>query len=112
MGTTGTRSSSAARPTSGHVSRPNSSGTDHISVCSSEIGAKGAHVSGDFNDWSPSATPMKRRKDGTLTATVTLAAGRRYRFRYLLDDGRWENDWAADGYAPNDFGGDDSVIDV
>ncbi|WP_229022995.1 isoamylase early set domain-containing protein [Actinomarinicola tropica] len=78
----------------------------------SEIGATGAHVCGDFNDWSPSATPMKRRKDGTLTATVTLETGRRYRFRYLLDDGRWENDWAADGYAPNDYGGDDSVVEV
>lgn len=25
---------------------------------------------------------------------------------------RWENDWAADAYLPNDLGGDDSVIDV
>ena len=77
-----------------------------------EADAKSAHVCGDFNDWSPTATPMKRRKDGSLAATVSLEVGRRYRFRYLLDDGRWENDWAADGYAPNDFGGDDSVIDV
>ena len=77
-----------------------------------ELEAEGAHVCGEFNDWSPTATPMKRRKDGSLTATLAMEAGRRYRFRYLLDDGRWENDWAADGYAPNDFGGDDSVIDV
>ena len=77
-----------------------------------EVQASRAHVCGDFNDWSPTATPMKRRKDGRLAATVTLDAGRRYRFRYLLDDGRWENDWAADDYAPNDFGGDDSVVEV
>ena len=77
-----------------------------------EVGATTAHLCGDFNDWSPTATPMKRRKDGSLTASVDLEAGRQYRFRYLLDDGRWENDWAADAYLPNDFGGDDSVIEV
>lgn len=77
-----------------------------------EVGTTTAQVCGDFNDWSPTATPMKRHKDGTLTATVDLEAGRQYRFRYLLDDGRWENDWAADAYVPNDFGGDDSVIEV
>ena len=44
--------------------------------------------------------------------TVGLDAGRAYRFRYLLDGQRWENDWAADAYQPNDFGGDDSVVDL
>jgi hypothetical protein len=28
----------------------------------------------------------------------------------LLDGERWENDWAADGYAPNNFGTEDSVV--
>ena len=41
-----------------------------------------------------------------------MAAGRAYRFRYLLDGHRWENDWAADAYKPNDFGADDSVVDL
>ena len=44
--------------------------------------------------------------------TVSLDAGRAYRFRYLLDGQRWDNDWAADAYQPNDFGGDDSVVDL
>ena len=44
--------------------------------------------------------------------TVDLDAGRAYRFRYLLDGQRWDNDWAADAYQPNDFGGDDSVVDL
>ena len=33
-------------------------------------------------------------------------------YRYLVDGERWENDWAADTYAPNDYGGDDSVVDL
>ena len=44
--------------------------------------------------------------------TVGLDAGRAYRFRYLLDGQRWENDWAADAYQPNGFGGDDLVVDL
>ena len=44
--------------------------------------------------------------------TVDLEAGQAYRFRYLLDGQRWDNDWAADAYQPNDFGGDDSVVDL
>lgn len=74
--------------------------------------AAGGHVCGDFNDWSQTATPLERRDDGSLAATVELRAGRSYRFRYLLADGRWENDWHADAYVPNGFGGDDSVVEV
>jgi 1,4-alpha-glucan branching enzyme len=70
-----------------------------------------AALVGEFNGWSPTANPMQH-EDGGFVATVTLQRGRRYRFRYLLDGSRWENDWAADGYEPNEFGGDDSVIDL
>jgi 1,4-alpha-glucan branching enzyme len=73
--------------------------------------AEHACVVGDFNDWSPTADPMERDGDA-FVAALTLAPGRSYRFRYLLDGERWENDWAADAYLPNEFGGDDSVIDL
>ena len=55
---------------------------------------------------------MHRDADGGFSVTVSLDAGRAYRFRYLLDGQRWDNDWAADAYQPNDFGGDDSVVDL
>lgn len=74
-------------------------------------GAETAHVVGEFNEWSTTAHPMTRQDDG-FTAEIPLQPGRAYRFRYLLDGERWENDWAADAYVPNDFGGDDSVIDL
>lgn len=75
-------------------------------------GVDDAHLCGEFNDWSTTATPMTRRKDGTFHATVTLEMDRSYRFRYLLDGERWENDWAADDYVPNEYGGDDSVVET
>ena len=55
---------------------------------------------------------MKRVKSGEWRASMALDAGCRYRFRYLLDGFRWENDWAADDYVPNPFGSDDSVVSV
>ena len=76
-----------------------------------EVRADRIAVAGDFNDWSPRALLMQKGDDGFF-AVVRLEAGRAYRFRYLIDGERWENDWAADLYVPNEFGGDDSVIDL
>jgi hypothetical protein len=55
---------------------------------------------------------MQRKPDGGFTVTLDLEAGRAYRFRYLLDGERWENDWTADDYVPNEYGGDDSLVDL
>lgn len=75
--------------------------------------AKQAHVVGEFNDWSTSATPMKRLKNGAFRATLELEKGRSYQFRYLLEQSRWENDPDADDYLPTPFGGSpNSVINL
>ena len=76
------------------------------------VDAQTAAVCGEWNDWSPGADLMRRDAEGGFSLTVDLDAGRAYRFRYLLDGQRWENDWAADAYQPNGFGGDDSVVDL
>ncbi len=70
------------------------------------------HITGDFNDWEIDATPMIRLKNGDYEVTVDLETGREYRFRYLIDGYRWENDWAADRYDPNPHGEFDSVVVV
>lgn len=77
-----------------------------------EVNAQTACLCGDFNDWTPTAHPMKRRADGSFTLTLALAPGQVHRYRFLLDGERWENDWAADAYAPNPFGADDSVVQL
>ena len=68
-------------------------------------------VAGDFNDWSTSSHPMQRSGD-TFTLFTELAPGRSYRYRYVVDGSRWENDWNAETYEPNPFGGTDSVVDL
>ena len=75
-------------------------------------GASYASVLGDFNEWSADAHPMKRRKDGSFFVVIYLKPGREYRYRYLLDGKRWENDWNSERYAPNEFGSEDSVVSV
>lgn len=72
--------------------------------------ATSAMLVGEFNGWSTDATPMESTGD-SFEVTVPLAPGR-YRYRFLLDGERWENDWQADDYVPNEFGTDDSVRHV
>ena len=71
-----------------------------------------ACLCGDFNDWDDADHPMERSADGGFALTLELETGRLYHFRYLLDEVRWENDWAADRYEPNTFGSEDSVVDL
>jgi len=67
-------------------------------------------VVGDFNEWSEVTNPMKRRKDGSFSVTLSLPTGRQWRFRYLVDGRRWANDWTADSYEPNSYGSEDSIV--
>jgi len=76
------------------------------------VGAQAAAVCGEWNGWSADAGVMQRDAGGGFSVTVGLDAGRAYRFRYLLDGQRWDNDWAADAYVRNEFGGEDSVVDL
>lgn len=77
------------------------------------MGAGAINVVGDFNNWSIRHNPMKKLKNGDFTATIDLAAGNRYQFRYFMDERRWDNDWEADGYVHSDFGNcDNSVVVV
>lgn len=62
-------------------------------------------VVGDFNDWDPLATPLRRRSNGTQSASVEVAVGATYRFKYLAEGGRWfcDSEAACDGerYSPD-----------
>jgi len=77
-----------------------------------ELTAGKVVLCGDFNEWRQDVHPMKLRKDGRFSTTLSLESGRSYRFRYLLDGERWENDWQADGYMPNEFGTEDSLVKI
>ena len=67
---------------------------------------------GEFNEWDAERHLMKKLKDGSHSVTVSLEAGQDYRFRYLIDGSRWENDEAADSLVPNRFGTRDGLVTV
>lgn len=75
------------------------------------LDAQSVHLVGEFNDWNSTTTPMTRAGSHFVVA-VPLHIGRTYRYKFLVDGQRWENDWNADSYVSNEFGGDDSVLDL
>ena len=64
--------------------------------------AKNVMLVGEFNNWDTTATPMKKSKSG-FKVTLDLETGKDYEFRYLINDEKWENDWNADTYVPNNI---------
>lgn len=75
-----------------------------------DIEVESFHLVGEFNDWDPAATPMKRNKQGTFQAVVELEPDQTYQFRYLVNGEHWCNEWHADGYIPNDLGSDNCIV--
>jgi hypothetical protein len=77
-----------------------------------DVPADTVALCGEFNQWSADDIRLARGSDGLWRATVPLEPGRSYRYRYLLDGQRWENDRRADRYVPNPLGSTDSVVVV
>ena len=67
-------------------------------------------VLGQFNEWDQDRHPMKRRKDGTWSATIRMPKKKTFQFRYLIDGAQWMTDADCDGLAINEFGGQNSVL--
>jgi len=62
----------------------------------------------EANNWEPVA--MKKARDGAFRAKVRLPKEGHFQFRYLVDNGNWCNDEAADAYWPNEYGSENSVV--
>jgi 1,4-alpha-glucan branching enzyme len=77
------------------------------------IGADHAvHLVGDFNAWNQNDMPMHRNGSGRWQLTLPLKTGKEFQFRYLVDGQRWYNDWNADSYVTNPYGGKNSVVNT
>ena len=78
------------------TAKPGRNGTVRVTFALPRDAPDGAvSVVGDFNDWDPFALPLRRRANGTRSATVTVPAGRTLHFRYLAEGGIWFDDEAA-----------------
>jgi 1,4-alpha-glucan branching enzyme len=68
-------------------------------------------VLGDFNGWDPLAHPLKKRSNGTRSATIQVEPGQAVRFKYLAADGTWFCDPDA-ATVTSDFDTTDSLFVV
>ena len=95
-----------------HSDAPDDAGMRRVTFrLPADVQASTVALAGDFNGWSTDHDRLRQQPDGSWELVLPLAPGR-YRFRYLVDGSRWENDWYADEYAANEYGGDDSVVVV
>lgn len=74
------------------------------------MGVSTVALVGDFNAWNKGEHILKKNKEGLFSITITLDQGHEYQFRYLMDESRWENDWAADKYMPSGYGNSDNSV--
>jgi 1,4-alpha-glucan branching enzyme len=72
--------------------------------------AKSVQLAGDFTGWQQAPLAMKKQRNGTWKATVSLPPGT-YEYR-LLVDGEWCNDPQCPKRRPNQFGGENCVCVV
>ena len=75
----------------------------------------------DFNGWDPVALKKSTAKKnaGNFSVTIDIPESEikdsyQYRFHYVMADGseKYDNDWNADEYIANPFGGENSVVVV
>ena len=70
------------------------------------------YLVGEFNEWNETATPMEHLEDGSWSVALTLENNREYQYRYLANGNTWFNDREADSYTRNNFGSDNSVVNL
>jgi 1,4-alpha-glucan branching enzyme len=75
-----------------------------------DIAADSAYLVGSFNEWDPRASLMARNDEGNFAINMDLADRSEYQFRYFVNGSEWYNDDQADGYLPNTYGGENSVV--
>ncbi len=67
-------------------------------------------VAGDFNNWCPVHTPLRRDNDGVWRTNVSLPPGR-HQYLFVVD-GQWCSDPSAKESVINLHGGRNSVVEV
>lgn len=72
-------------------------------------GAKVVYLAGNFNNWSPTALPMKEVEPGLWRAELELEPGT-YQYKYVIDGTTWKEDPNAPGYVDDGFGGYNGIF--
>ena len=72
--------------------------------------ASSVQIAGDFNNWQPQQSPMRKISNGGWKVKLPLLAGK-YCYR-LVVDGQWQHDPNNEAAEPNPYGELNSVLVV
>jgi 1,4-alpha-glucan branching enzyme len=72
--------------------------------------AQSVELVGNFTDWEQSPIALKKSKDGTWKAAVSLGAGT-YEYRFKVD-GQWRNDPDCPRRTTNPYGEENCIREV
>ena len=72
--------------------------------------AQSVMLAGDFTHWQQRPIAMHRESGGVWTAAVSLPPGKHH-YRFIVD-GEWRDDPECTVRVPNDFGTQNSVVQV
>jgi hypothetical protein len=87
-------------------------GTHEVRFVFVSDSAERVSVAGDFNDWDPGATPLRRVGDGDVWSAVLRVAPGRHLYAFVVDDSTWVTDVTAPRAPETEFGGESSVLFV
>lgn len=71
--------------------------------------AQKVSVVGDFNNWNPKGSTLKKLKNGNFKGTFDLPKASTFEYRYLVD-GSYVNEAEADRYQWNDYAGTENAV--
>jgi len=74
--------------------------------------AESVALAGDFNGWVATATPCEMTDDGVWRAQIDLLPPGRYRYKLIVNGGRWIEDPANAIKEPDEYGGFNSILHV
>lgn len=86
-------------------------GTHEFAFVLVEPRAASVALVGDFNDWDPGRTPMRRTSQDVWSTVLPLTPGR-YRYAFLVDGAHWVADPSAPTAGDDTFGAPSSVLTV
>ncbi|HYG80575.1 MAG TPA: S8 family serine peptidase [Pyrinomonadaceae bacterium] len=69
-------------------------------------------LASDFNDWNPSGAPFAREADGIWRAEVAPPPAGRYRYKFVVNEGRWLEDPLNGLKEPDEYGGFNSLLEI
>jgi serine protease AprX len=74
--------------------------------------AQSVAVAGDFNDWNWAPHRCKQCGDGIWRVELPLLAAGRYRYKFVIDGTRWQDDPGNGMKEPDEYGGFNSILHV